>query len=250
MKSKKHPSRVKHCTMIIFISTVLSGCAAAPYVVLALAPAALMIGASVYSAIEDADITANIHRDKRQAVKRIKKLAVLPSKRVASEYAQTIYTQTPHLPESMINSINTTLGNEGFEVIDVFEIEQHLRTKGAAAKTNQLGEEFFSTNDLIQGAFDLGADAVLLGTAVFGHEMKTSGYFGLGGSMQSNASVKSTNARLLGANGKTLMTLNLTYKNGQPPQEAGKALALVAAIKITNPDADVKAEAKARGAKG
>lgn len=246
MKSKK----TRSC-MVVFIflfGLSMSGCIQA-LMALSAGTSVLWIGGSLYSSVEDADIDTNIPPENSEAVKSIKTVGVLSSNRVSGQQVSGFaMTGTPHLTEGMINSINTTLEGEGIKTIGIFEIEQNLRKNAVETKTDQNGTEYYSKNDLIKSAFALGADAVLVGSGVFGTETKSTGF--LGGGAQFTTSVKSMNARLINEEGKSLMTLNLTYKKGQQDQEAGKALGLIVAIKVADPSADVKAEVKKRGVEG
>lgn len=235
--------------IVFLFGFLLSGCVGA-YMAAALAPSIMMVGGSLYSAIESADISASISPQNKGEVMGIKTIAVISSQRVSGMFAQSAFAGVPHLTAGMINSINTTFENEGLKTISTFELEQNLSNSGVAMKVDQSGAEYYSKNDMIKSAFQIGADAVLVGSGILGSEMKTSGFFVGGGSVQSATTVKSMNARLINEQGKSLMTVNLSYKKGQPDQEAGNALGLIVVIKIQNPDVDVKAEVKKRGAKG
>lgn len=249
MKSMKIRFNTIICTFLFGSS--LCGCFAALPALLAVQTGvtAMWVGGSLYSGVESADIDTNIPPESAEAVKSIKKVAVLSSNRISGQQAVGFMTGTPHLTEAMITSINTTLESEGIKTLGIFELEQHLSNNGAEAQTDQNGTEYYSKNDLIKSAFALGADAVLVGSGVLGSETKSTGILG-GGGAQFTTSVKSMNARLINEEGKSLMTLNLTYKKGQQDQEAGKALGLIVAIKVADPSADVKAEVKKRGVEG
>ncbi len=245
---------MKELNTVIFtalFSLFMGGCVAALPALLAVqaGATAMWVGGSLYSAVESADIKTSISSENEETLRSIKTVAVISSKRVSGQMTGFALTGSPHLSEGMINSINTTLEGEGFKVITTFELEQNLNTNGTEAKVDQFGSEYFPKNALIKSAFELGADAVLVGSGVLASETKSTGFLGAGGA-SFTTTVKSMNARLISEEGKSLMTLNLTYKKGQQDQEAGKALGLIVAIKVADPSADVKAEVKKRGAEG
>ncbi len=222
------------------LAMALTGCMEA-YTAMSYIPSAFQYGSAIYDSIEDAEISATV--SDKVAIVKVKKIAVFPTKGNKSYVADD--------ETAIINSITASLQSEGLTVIDTMQIEDYLRRKKVKAIVNQVtGEEFFSNSRLIQGAFALGADAVMLADANIGMEMKSSGFGWGGGSIKSKSTVTGTSARLLDRRKRILLTLNLSYTKGQSTQEAGKALGLATAIEISNPGEDVKAEIKARGAKG
>jgi hypothetical protein len=228
----------------LFVSVLsLSGCFGA-MMAAAYAPSALMIGGGLYSRIEKADIEAQVHD--RKTVQNLKKVAVITVSSKGSEGEWNmgqIYGQTA---ESLSDHLGSSLRSEGLEVVETMEIEQALLSQRKVALAGAPSEEkIFTKNDLIKGAFDLGADAVLMSRASYGTEMDV-GFLGLGGAGRGRTNVTTAEARVFNRHGKTVMNVAIAYKKGEPPQEAGKALGLITAIKIENPDADVKAEIKSR----
>ncbi|MEK7538487.1 MAG: hypothetical protein AAB552_01460 [Patescibacteria group bacterium] len=212
---------------------------------LAMAPSAMIMGAGAYRAIEEAEVDVTIPAANVSAVTALKKIAIIPSKRTES---YTYMGDSTAVAEHALTNVASTIRAEGFEVIETTEIEEQLRrNKVAPIKDQRTGEEFFGASDLIRGAFDLGADAALVTTISYGMEVRAGWFSGGSGT---SVQVKTASGRLVDKQSKTLMTVSLTYKNGQPAQEAGKSLGLVTALKITNPQIDVKVAIKERGAKG
>jgi hypothetical protein len=128
-------------------------------------------------------------------------------------------------------------------MVDTFTIERALSHKGAPSQDIN-GREVYKRTDVVDAAFEVGAEGVISLSAVSGMEVASGGFYWWGASARTDVTVKTVSGRLLNRNGDMLMTVNVTYKNGQPPQEAGEAFGLVTAIKIKDPSADPKEAVK------
>ncbi|MGI9489264.1 MAG: hypothetical protein ACR2RF_25925 [Geminicoccaceae bacterium] len=232
----------------------LTGCIAAlpaAYMAAAYAPAAIVGGFAYYGSLEDADISASASGDTADELANVKRVAVLPPSSGSAN--ATIALPLGGLQngegqnESLLNGVVTAMADEGFKIVDTLAIERALDKKGAERVEGQGGSDYRRT-DMIDAAFATGADAVVVLSATSGSDFGYKPW--MFGGATSKVTVKNVSGRVLGTGDNVLLSANVSYKNGQSPQEAGKAFGFVTAVKMRQPDADVKQVAKERGAEG
>jgi hypothetical protein len=223
---------------------VLSGCVAAPlagYYVAAYAPSALLAGGAALSAIEQSTSSVSVQPEDKDEVRALRRLATI----VTAEGSTYGFMPWPGAgspagsatSEGLVNGLVTSLKQNDIDVIDAFSIETIMHRR-AAASNNINGQQVYNRTEIADAAFQAGADAVMLLSAVSSTNVRAGGLFWFGRGVQADLTVKTLSGRLINREGELLMTANVTYKNGQPPQEAGEAFGLVVAAIIRNPDAD------------
>ncbi|MBN1829791.1 MAG: hypothetical protein JW884_11685 [Deltaproteobacteria bacterium] len=92
----------------------------------------------------------------------------------------------------------------------------------------------------------VGVDAVILGNVSTSQNMKTSsGFMGIGAQISNASVISNATMKIVGVEkGDVLMMVTLSYKNGQQPTEASKAMAIALSEKLKNPFEQNKKMAK------
>jgi hypothetical protein len=232
--------------VLCVIVLALSGCTAAPYAgyyAATLGPWGLMAGSALYNSIEQADISASVQEANKAELSKVRRVAIIAGiENSPYAYVPWYTTDLPAgsgISEGLVNGVATSLTAAEVDVVDTFTIERALSHRGATPQ-NVNGREVYKRVDIVDAAFSIGAEAVLLLSAVSGMEVGSRGFPWWGATARTDVTVKTVSGRLLNKHGDMLLTVNVTYKNGQPPQLAGEAFGLVTATKMRDPDADPK----------
>jgi hypothetical protein len=226
---------IRKLFIISMLLPLLSGCYAG-VMALSLAPTAIMAGANVYNAIEEADINAAVSPSvTKEELGKIKRIALIF---VDSGTTETSGIGTSGSLTTIVrDNLALELLKEGFEVVEAQKLKSVLQEKGTQVDSIHMDKA-------IKAGKLLGVQAIVVG-AVSGSYAGSFGPFT--GQTRMHLSVLSASIKIIGVEkADTLMVVTINYKNGQNPSVAAESLAVVFKAKIEDPFGDVKERLKTK----
>jgi hypothetical protein len=204
-------------SLTLALPLVFGGC----YGVIAAGQQALSLGTQAYGLIENTDINgAKSPNFTKEDFEEIKKIAISFKKKSNNQQQNAISlmgSNSSNLDDVFMDNFSTELMKLGIDVID------------RSIMPNLNAETQYNGNKLT----DLGVNALVIGSITTTSNIQSSGFSGVKmSSLVSNASVKIVNTQ----NGSTMMSLNVSYKNGQKPVDVAEELAKLLKAVVTYPD--------------
>ncbi len=221
-----NPARRYLAAAICLVSVLLLtyGCVSTLSVVTVPA-AAVNLGTMAYQSIEDAQILIRVHEGlTKESLREIRNVAVFMGK----ESRVKPYGRIGDIEAVVGDNLAMQLMREGFCIYDADDIQR--------VEKNSRIEADYHWGEMLRTCEALGAQAMISGHVVAA--MAGFGILGIGRqkTVVHSVSLSVTEVKTI----RTLMTIDIQYKNGQRPHIVAEGLALIIKAKLNDPDSDIQ----------
>jgi len=215
--------KYKALTVLLLLAILTSGCAST-LPVLSASSTAFNLGTMVYQSIENAKILIRTSDGvTKEYLRNIKSIAVF----IGQESRMEPCGRIGDVEAVFGDNLAMQLTRKGFRIYDADDIK-------AVDEKPRIRTDYH-TEEMLRISTLLGAQAIISGRVVAG---KTSSVLGI---RKQKTVVHSASLTLTEIDPRrTLMTIDIGYKNGQRPYVAAEGIAMIIQAKLDNLDADIQ----------